>query len=480
MSDLLNLEGIWFWGLVLIVLFPLLILVLNELGYFLIKKDPKLNAPIRTIRNFVLPLSAVVILLIQILDYDREALSIKVIETLIWVLVINAGLALMNRLFFKGANKNSWRGKVPQLFLDIFRVFLVLVGGAIALSTVWGVDMKGMATALGLGSFVLGLALQDTLGNLFSGIALVYERPFSVGDYIKVEDNIGEVIEMNWRAVRIRTREGELIVIPHLMIGQVVIINYSLPTRVHVIKLNLSFSHHDPPNKVKEALMETCINTPGILLDPEPEIKVNEYGESAIIYEVEFGIEEFKWHEDITDEFMTRVWYTAQRYHLIIPHKQLVLHQAETKETPAQKFNSMLESSIEKLPNYLPIERANARELLDGSKIQLYGRGEYVLQQGEKTSSLFILLEGEVGLYVSGPNGKQILINSIHEGDFFGEVALLSSRTNSMSAKAESDIRVLNILSDEVMDMVSRNPRLAHQLDEVMDSRRMSVKKELE
>jgi len=285
---------------------------------------------------------------------------------------------------------------------------------------------------------------------------------------------------MNWRAVRIRTREGQLLVIPHLMIGQGMISNFSKPTRVHVIKLEVGFSYNDPPNKVKEALKETCLNTPDILHDPEPEIKVNEYGNSSIVYEVEFAISDFKYHEEITDDFMTRIWYTAKRYQLTIPFPQLTLHRAETKSAPSQEHQKALAQTVEELPNYLPIEKNNTKELLDGSLIQYYGKKEIIIQQGDPTGSLYIILEGDLELTVKGLDGRKVLVNILHRGDFFGEVALLSGRTSSMTATATTDIRVLKILSQEVMDMVSRNPRLAFQLDEVMDMRRKRLEQQLE
>lgn len=483
MGDLLTwwqaLDSFWYWGLGLILIFPVILLVINEFGSSLRRKDEELARPLRTIRNFVIPLTGLVVLLTQILDYDAESISIRVLETLIWVLLINAGLALVNRFLFEGADKSSWRGKVPQLFLDIFRVLLVLTGGAIVLSYVWNVELGGLATALGLGSFVLGLALQDTLGNLFSGIALVYEKPFTVGDWIKVGDDFGKVTEMNWRAVRIVTREGQMIVFPHLMIGQGMIVNFSQPTRVHVIKLEIGFSYEDPPNKVKEALAETCLSTPNILHDPAPEIKTQEYADSSIVYEVEFAIPDFQFHEEITDDFMTRVWYTAKRHHLHIPFPQLTLHKAEQRSRPIDESKRLLESSLERLPSFLEIEENHVEHIKDGSSVLFYGKDEIVFRQGDPTGNLFILLDGEVTLYSKGQNGLDVIVNRLHQGDFFGEVALLSSRTSSMTAEASTDIRVMLINSDEVLNIVSKNPKFAFQLDEVMDLRRNLISKNL-
>ena len=471
------LEPLYYWGLLLIFGFPLIVLLLNEVVHFTDLRDRRLSRPVRTFRNYVLPLSAFVVVLIYLLGVDRNGLAVKLLETVIWILVINAGIALVNRLFFEDAGKDTWRGRIPQLFLDIFRVFLVICGGAIVLAYVWDQNLGGMVTALGLGSFVLGLALQDTLGNLFSGIALVYEKPFSVGDWIEVDGDYGEVIEMNWRAVRIRTREGKLLVYPHLMIGQGKIINYDKLTPYVVLKEEVHFAYSDPPNRVKEALMETCTNVPGILDAPPPEVKTLKYDENGVRYELEFAIADYSAHEEIMDALMTRIWYTAQRYHLTIPFPQLTLHRAEDQPPASERETSLLEASIARLPSYLPITPENSRELLDGSRILFFGKDEIILRQGDPTGSLYVVLEGDVLLYVEDAAGKAVPVNTLHEGDFFGEVALLSSRTSSLAARAQTDIRVLKILPDEVLDMVSRNPRLAFQLDEVMDLRRTTVEK---
>ncbi len=475
-NSVISLDSIWYWGVGLMLLFPLVVLLLNEVNYKVQKKDRELAKPIHTFKNYIVPLIVLVVLLIKVLDFRRDGLSIKVLETIIWVLVINASISLVNNLFFKGGGDNeSWRGNVPQLFLDIFRVFFVLFGGAVVLSSVWGVELGGLATALGLGSFVLGLALQDTLGNLFSGIALVYERPFKVGDWIKVEEVFGEVIEMNWRAVRIRTREGELLVMPHLMIGQGLITNYSMPTRVHVIKTYVSFSYVDPPNKVKETLRKTCLDTPGVLDAPEPEVKTDEYGDSSIRYEIEFAIEDFAYHEEITDEVKTRIWYSAKRHQLTIPFPQLTIHQAASQKTVAESQNELLTESLKYLPEYLAIEKENTNELIDGSKVDYFAANEIIIKQGEPSGKLYVIVEGAAELFVNNIEGNEISINTLGKGDFFGEVALYTSRKNSMTARAKTDCKVVTILPREVIDMVGRNPRLATQLDEAMDTRRKAL-----
>ena len=475
-----KLDPIYYWGIGLALLFPIIMVLIGEAGYMAEKRDAQLKKPIYTFKTFIFPLTALAILLTQVLDFDRASLAIKVLETIIWVLVINAGLSLFTGLFLKGNKSKFFSGNVPQLFLDIFRVFMVLFGGAIVLSTVWDVELGGLVTALGLGSFVIGLALQDTLGNLFSGIALVYEKPFAVGDFITVGDKTGRVIEMNWRAVHMQTRQKELLVMPHMMIAQAAILNYSKPFKVVRLQREMGFSYSDAPNLVKEALLETCLNTPGILHDPLPEIKTVNYGDSAVVYEMEFAIGDYNFREEISDELMTRLWYTARRYNFTIPFPQRTIHYDETSPTPYEENEQLLEKNIGVLPDYLPIEHDKAKDLQTGSHMLHYGKNEIVFAQGDDSGRIFVLTKGRVNLYAQGKDGKNLIINTLEEGDFFGEVALLSKRKSSMTAKAETDIEVMVILQDEVMDMVSDNPSLAFKLGEVIEMRKKTLKKHLE
>ncbi len=465
----------WFrYGFLLIVLIPFLVIVFNELIYKLQRKHKELTPPIRSLKNYVLPLIALTVVLTQVLDFTRESTLMKILETFIWILAINVVLALINTLFFTGKNTGV-QTKVPQLFLDIFRVVMVLLGVAIALSVVWGFDLGSMVTALGLGSFVIGLALQDTLGNLFSGIALVYERPFKEGDIICVEDYTGRVIEMNWRAIRLETREKEMIVIPHLVIGQGTIKNYSMPTKVHIMKQEIGFGYDMPPNKIKEALMKTCAETPGILSEPEPEVKTNGYGEHKIIYEIEFAIADFSEHEDVMDDFMSRVWYTARRYQLNMPLPQRVIHNVH-ETTPAVEIGKRaLASSLQQLPQMLPIEPDNISELTDGSIEQFFGKEEIIIRQGDATGHLYVILEGAAEVTSQNEEGESLVIAQLKRGDFFGEIALFSSRTSAFSVKATRDLKVITIFPDEVLQLIELNPKLAFHLDEMMDIRRSKM-----
>jgi small-conductance mechanosensitive channel len=457
------------WAVGLILAVPIAILLLNEVIHGLQNRSPHLVGPIKQLKNVVLPLFATIFLTTHVFNFTDKTVFIKLITTVAWMLLVNALLAIVNTILFENAGEGTWQARVPKLFLDLFRVILVLIGGAIILSSVWGADLSNLATALGLGSFVLGLALQDTLGNLFSGIALYYEKPFQVGDNIKVGEHSGKIIEMNWRAVRILTREEEMVVIPHLVIAKDPIINFSNPTTYYIHKKMVVFGYDDPPNRVKKMLLDCLKSTPGVLPKPAPRAKTNDFKDSAIEYELEFAVADYLEYEDITDDLVSRIWYAAKRENLQMPYPQMVYQRAKMPETLAER----LEKVLQDLPSIIPIDRRRIKDLADGVLLQYFGEEEILLKENEVNDSLFIIIEGEAEQFTHDIEGNEIHLINLKHGEFFGESALLGSRPNPTSVRAISDLEVLVILPAEVTEMLEKNPALAVQLDGVLESRRI-------
>ena len=222
------------WLLALILGFPLLMLLLEEALRWLRRHLPAFVPPLAILRNWTLPSLALYVLLVEVLQRPRTALGVRISETVVWITLILAALTLLNVVLFEGAPQGSWQAKVPKLFRDLGRFLLVLIGSAIVLSSVWGADLGGFLTALGVGSLVLGLALQDSLGNIFSGVALLFEQPIRMGDWVQIGESVGEVVEVNWRAVHLQTASQDLIVIPNAELSKGQFTNFNQIGRAHV------------------------------------------------------------------------------------------------------------------------------------------------------------------------------------------------------------------------------------------------------
>lgn len=471
----------WFlYALALAVGFPLTILVLGELIHRYRKRGRSVSETLSIVRNLVVPIWVVLLFCKYVLELNTKSNSIKLLETLFWICALNATLSFMNSILFADAGENSWRSKMPKLLIDLARFFLIGIGIAIVLSKVWGANLAGLVAALGVSSIVFGLALQDTLGSVMSGIALLFERPFSVGDWLSVDRTIGKVIDINWRAVRLETRSRAMVVMPHKLISSQAIKNYSQPIPLHGEPVILGFSYDHPPNFVKKVLRDTALSTQGILSDPEPRIRVVGYEDFEITYKIVFFIEDYHDVEDIRDRLMTRIWYAAQRNELTLPYPIRTVYNVDNPPSVMVKKSQTTEQftkTLQSIPVFFPLTKNS--ESLDrfakGAAIQKFGVGEKVIHVGEVVQSLYIITSGHAVIGVRDRLGKQREVLKMYPGEFFGEMALFSSEPSQISITALDDLEVIAIFSDVVDLMLSSQPSLAREIGQIIEARQKAI-----
>lgn len=472
----LSLQNDWFiWAVIVAIGFPFLAVVLGEVIHRLQRRSKPLAATVRVMRNLVLPVLMLMIFIKNVLQLDANGNFPKVVETLFWISVIYTSLSLFNVVLFEEAAANTWRARMPKLLVDLSRLFLVLLGIAIVLAAVWGADLAGLAAALGVGSLVIGLALQDTLGSVMSGIALLFERPFSVGDWLRIGDIEGQVIDINWRSVRLLTLPRRVAILPHQVISKQIIFNYSQSENIYNQRITIGFSYDSPPNLVKQVLKSTAMATQGILTDPEIKSKTISYNDTAITYEVEFFIANFEDVEEIRDRFMTRIWYAAQRNNLTLYG---YLYQYSIKpNAEVDSFSNKFAQSMHSMPGFMSLAKGqeNLEDLAKGSVLLHFGQGEKVLQEGDRGNALYIIIKGQAAVSVTDNSGREQQVMTLSGGEFFGEMALFTGEASKVSVSAVDDLEVMVIYSDIVNMMIERQPSLARQIGEIIEARSKAI-----
>lgn len=465
------------WAIALVIIFPSLILVLGELIHRYQRQDRPLAATLRIIRNLLLPVLALMLFLQKVLQLDLRSTLVKGIQTLFWICLIHASLSLLNVVLFEQAQSNTWRSRVPKLLIDLSRLILILVGSAIVLATVWNADLAGLATALGVSSIVIALALQDTLGSVMSGIALLFERPFSVGDWLKVGEAVGQVIDINWRAVRLQTLEREMIIIPHKLMSGDVVRNFSQPLSLHAERFRVGFSYQDAPNLAKQILKSTALATEGILTQPEPQVFTLSYDDFAITYEVKFFIEDYGELEEIRDRFVTRVWYAAQRNNLTIPFPIRTIYHYHGPTAQAKGQSKKVTESLQSISAFVPLDKQPQplTTFSEGIVLQHFGAGEYIVRQGDEGNALYIIISGQAILLATDQQRKEQEILRLNVGEFFGEMALFSGETSPVSIAAVEDLEVMTLSLNVINQMIERQPSFAREIGQILEIRRRAI-----
>ena len=116
--------------------------------------------------------------------------------------------------------------------------------------------------ATAVSAVVLGLALQDTLGNFFAGLAIQIEKPFRVGHWVSIRGTDGLVSEITWRATKIRTKAGNFVVVPNSLLSRDTIVNYSEPAVETRLELEVGVTYDVPPNRVKSTILAAIKDEP--------------------------------------------------------------------------------------------------------------------------------------------------------------------------------------------------------------------------
>lgn len=454
------------------VLFPCIMVILNENILRTQRKNSAIADLLRIIRNLILPLLVIFLALTQVLGLNPDSSPIRLLQSLLLLATIHLFLSIVNLVFFVGARADSWQAKVPKLMRDLVRGFMILIGTAIVLSVVWKLDLGNLITALGVSSIVIGLALQDTLGNLFSGITLLFERPFRLGDWIKVGDSTGKVTEVNWRAVHLTTRELELIVVPNSILAKEMFKNFNKPARLHVELVEVGFSYNDPPNKVKSVLLETAIATKGVLDQPKPEIQTVNYNNSSVDYKVRLFLADYSKVPQIRDEFISRIWYAAKRHGLEIPFPiRTVYHQPIQPTQSGLEFSS-LAPRLQAIPFFSTVEPEDLQDFIQDAKLLSYGEKEPIIACGDRNVQLHLLLSGSVQMSIGTDEGREKKVIQLEEGEFFGTSALMNSNDSDISVRAITDTEVLALKTESVHILLARSPKLSQLLGEIIEERR--------
>ena len=464
------------WVSLLIFGFPVAMVLLGEAIRTLKRDRHRFLPAVLILRNWVIPALTVFVLLNRVMGLSRATGLVRVAETLLWISLIYAALSLMNSVLFDEASEGSWQAKVPRLFRDLGQFVLVLLGSSIVLSTVWGADLGGFLTALGVGSLVLGLALQDSLGNIFSGVALLFEQPIRLGDWVEVGGNKGKVVEVNWRAVHLRTADDDLVVVPNAELGKTNFINMSRPVQTFSRSISVNFSLDDPPNRVKEVLESAAREIKGVLADPAPRAKLESYNDSSITYALDIVCPGYGGSAAIAEELQRRIWYVARREGLTIPYPTQITkpYSEPAAIQPESRQQQVLSGLRNSFFAVLPPE--DLERLASAGLVRDYAADEVVMQQGTPLTHLHLILAGEAELLVIQPERAPLNVGILSAGEGFGErVTLLHNRIADTTVRATTDLQVLVMHGKTLDTLIGEHPRLARDIKGVMDIRQRAM-----
>jgi small-conductance mechanosensitive channel/CRP-like cAMP-binding protein len=383
------------------------------------------------------------------------------------VLVVRATSLAFQWVFYRR------QGSPPPSLLDsVVSVLLYGIGvGAIA-SQWFDVELTPFLATSAVVGAVVGLALQDTLGNLFAGIALHSEAPVHVGDWVRVGDRDGRVEQVSWRAMRLRTWDGDTLTVPNNEVARHAVLNYSHPRAAHSRTIAIGVNYHTPPNRVIGVLRKV-LEQVGLPADPPSSVRIVGYHESAIHYEIRYYFAGYEEYRRFESELYRLIWYHFRRHGIEIPFpvRDVFLHRAapavQSRETPAER----LERALRTVDLFRPLSDEELRSVMARSRPLHYAAGERVIEEGSPGDSFFIIDQGQV-MVSKRMGGADREIARLMEGQFFGEMALLTGERRSATIEAATDVDLFMIDKPAFQDILAANPTIAVDISTLLSERR--------
>ena len=333
---------------------------------------------------------------------------------------------------------------------------------------------------------VLALALQETLGNLFAGIALHMEDTYEIGDVIHSGDHIGVVEGVSWRATRIRGFSNQRIVLPNSVIARERIEIFprnNLNGRV----ITIGVDYNVAPATVIGILTQVAAHVDGVARELPCFARVGGFGDSAVVYEIKYFTRDYSARDRIDADIRKAVWYALRRNNVSIPFpiRAFQAYNPPTGEqlTPEESFRRLREIDI-----LDPLSDQALQSIAASVKVHFYSKGEAILRHGTVGDSMFVVHSGKV--VVRLPDDSLTGWHQVAElgpGTFFGEMALLTGEVRTADVVAASDVVALEIGKESLQPTLASHPDLAgaisHQImqrQEHLDSIKGDTPEEIE
>ena len=385
-------------------------------------------------------------------------------------------VALMDRYLWDYYFETRRQTVIPKLLREMVAMTLYVVALLLVLSIGYQAqaELRGLLAGSGVVAIILGFAAQNVLSGLVAGMSLQIEKPYKVGDWLRMGEVFGEVTDIDWGATRLRTNDGIYLHIPNNEIVKQTIVNLHYPSPLHAMRILVGADYSVPPNRVKDALHRATTQAAGVILDPPPKIFLKDYGDSAINYEIKFWMSDHGAYNDICDAIRTNIWYEFKRRKISIPFPMRTLQIERRTAASASDTKSEARTILRKEPLFACLSEDQLTGLLRSAEINHFGRGEAVIEEGTEGDSMFILLRGSAHVSLK-KNGSQIRVGVLRQGDCFGEMSLLTGERRTATVRAEKDCEVVEISKNIMGELLRNSPQCLTQLSELLARRKLET-----
>jgi small-conductance mechanosensitive channel/CRP-like cAMP-binding protein len=385
-------------------------------------------------------------------------------------------VALVNRYVWDFYFEKKRLTTIPHFLREVVGgiIFLIVLLFVLSYGYHAETQLKGLLAGSGVIAIVVGFAGQNLFAGIIGGIAIQINRPYKLGDWLKVGDTYAEVREINWRSTRLCTNDDIYLDIPNNEMVSHQIVNLHYPTEIHAMRIRVGIDYNVPPNRVKDLLGRAAQSAKNVVPNPPVKVFLVDFADHAVTYEIKFYMGNHARINETNDAVRTNVWYALKRQGITIP---MPIRTLRIDRKPALRVEDDQAEALsilrdEALFSCLSDDQLN--QLVTQARLSTFGRGEPVIQEGAAGDSMFVLLRGAANVSVS-KNGSTIQVATLGAGDCFGEMSLLTGEPRSATVRADGDCYVMEIGKPIMAEVLHSAPECLEQLSQLLARRKMET-----
>lgn len=266
---------------------------------------------------------------------ENIILYVEVILFVILIIIILNILFKAINLFFDwyeekiNAKENrNLSGSLFPLLKKVSKILLFLLAFAVVLAKL-KIDISAFVVSLGVGSLAIALAAQESISNMISGFIIMIDRPFRIGDRIRYADNqVGDVIEIGIRSTKIQDFDNNIVVIPNNEIVKSRLVNFTYPTTLTRVVIDVGVAYGTDLDKVKEVLLNIAKADPDLSTQKEPAVYLINFGAYSLDFRLVAFTDHYSKAWDMQCRLRENIYKTFVKENIEIPFPQTVIHKA--------------------------------------------------------------------------------------------------------------------------------------------------------
>ncbi len=389
----------------------------------------------------------------------------KIPALVLWALFAYFSVRVINAAIFDFAFRVRRGYEAPSLVRNIFTLVAFTVLFVLIFKSLYtDVQLGAIFTTSAIFGVIIGLALQDTLGNFFAGISLHADRPFQVGDVIVVgqQKHTGVVESINWRAIKIRTFQNHIVLVSNSNAAKEAI---EVAPRENLNARLVFFGtlYTDSPAKTIHVVRESVRDADNVSEKITPIVRIRNLGDSAIEWEIKYWLDDYAKYNDTDALVRQRVWYALRRNGLTFASPTLTLHTERKAVTRPTTAEEQIADRLSAVDVFSPLSSEELKQLARATMGHVFAPGETLIRAGDEGSSMFVVHNGRVAVQVV-ERGNPRTVAVLTEGNFFGEMALFTGEPRTANVVALEETEVLEIGHAAMKHIFETNPSLAESI----------------